>query len=60
MALFAVLIEFDLTEDGPSFEEAAAPMLDAVRTLAPVRPSNITAFTGDAADRVVRAVRPDA
>ncbi len=55
MALFAVLVEFDLTEDGPSFEQAAGPMLDALRNLAPVQPTNVTAFTDDAAERVEAA-----
>jgi hypothetical protein len=55
VALFAVLVEFDLPEDGPDFTQAASPMMDALRTLAPVRPRNITAFTGEAAEQMVRA-----
>lgn len=56
MAVYAILVEFDLSEDGPSFEEAAVPLLEALRTLAPVRPANITAFTGDVAERVINVV----
>lgn len=60
MAKFAVLIEFDLTEDGPSFEEAVRPMMDALRNLAPVEPSNVTAFAYEAAQRVIDAAHaPD-
>lgn len=54
MATFAILVQFDIPDD-VQFETAAVPMIEALRTLAPVQPTLVTAFAGDTAERVIHA-----
>lgn len=60
MTKFAVLVEYDLPDDGDiTFDIAARPLLDAIRELSPVPPSNVTAFADDAAGRATAATHSD-
>lgn len=56
MAVFAVLIEYDVPDEGNGeLEQALTAMLDVVRNTTPVRPTNVTAFAGELALDVLRA-----
>ena len=56
MAVYAVLVEFELPDDGPGsdFVTAVAPLLEAIREFSPGKPT-VSAFSGEAAERFVKA-----
>lgn len=54
MATFAVLVEFEIPDD-TDFTVAVAPLMDAVRALTPVPPTNVTAFAREAAEHMIEA-----
>ncbi len=59
MKTFVVLVEYELPDDGTiSFDIAVRPLIDAIRELSPVPPSNVTAFVEESAARVISAARP--
>lgn len=59
MAVYAVLVEFELPDDGPGadFTIAARPLVDALRELAPVPPVSVTVFDRDAAATITDTAR---
>ncbi len=53
---FAVLVEYRIP-DGGDLDSAVRPLLEAIRELSPVPPSNVTAFADDAARLVITVAR---
>lgn len=58
MANFAILVEYELPEGVDFAVQAASPALDLLRALPlPGQPSLVTAFAGEAAERMTQARR---
>jgi hypothetical protein len=57
MATFAILVRFDIPDDDVrdgGFDQAAVPLMDALRTLSPVKPTNVCAYAEETAEMVLR------
>jgi hypothetical protein len=59
MAVYAVLVEFELPDEGPGadFAIVVRPLIDALRELSPVPPTNVTAFARESAVKLIDTAR---